>query len=102
MISRIWHGWTTRENAPKYQALLETDVLPGIHRVKGFRGAQLLRRDAGDEVEFVTITMFDDMDAVKAFAGPDWSKAVIHGEAGKLLKRYDERSAHYEQVFAVN
>ncbi len=98
MISRVWHGWTTRGNADAYQAHLEADVLPGIHRVRGYRGAYLLRRDAGEEVEFVTITLFDDMDAVRAFAGEDYERAVIHPVAGKLLSHYDERSVHYETV----
>lgn len=99
MISRIWHGWTTRENADKYEAMLRADVLPGIHRVKGYQGAYLLRRKAGNEVEFVTITIFDNMESVKAFAGEVYEKAVIHAEAGKLLSHYDERSAHYETIF---
>jgi heme-degrading monooxygenase HmoA len=101
MISRLWHGWTSRANADAYEALLKADVLPGIHRVKGYRGATLLRRDAGDEVEFVTITMFDDLDAVRAFAGEDYEVAVIHAQAAKLLAHYDARSAHYETIARV-
>jgi len=53
MISRLWHGWTSRENAGAYEDLLRREILPGIHRVKGYRGAFLLRKDAGDEIEFV-------------------------------------------------
>jgi heme-degrading monooxygenase HmoA len=98
MISRIWHGWTTRANAGKYEAALKAEVLPGIHRVAGYRGAYLLRHDAGAEVEFVTITLFDDMEAVRRFAGDDYELAVIHPEAGKLLSHYDARSAHYETI----
>ncbi len=98
MISRIWHGWTTRANADAYEAALKAEVLPGIHRVPGYRGAYLLRRDSGQEVEFVTITLFEDMDAVRKFAGPDHELAVIHPEAGKLLTRYDLRSAHYQTI----
>jgi hypothetical protein len=47
MISRIWHGWTTHENAAAYQSLLETEILPGIanRQMKGYKGAHLLRRD---------------------------------------------------------
>jgi heme-degrading monooxygenase HmoA len=99
MISRIWHGWATRGNADKYESLLRAEVLPGIHRIKGYTGAYLLRRDApNDEVEFITITQFDDMSAVKAFAGQDYERAVIAPGAGKLLTHYDERSAHYETL----
>ena len=96
MISRIWHGWATRENADAYEELLRSEVLPRIHRVDGYRGAYLLRRDAGDEVEFVTITQFDSLDSVRAFAGEDYERAVVLPEAQRMLSRFDERSAHYE------
>jgi heme-degrading monooxygenase HmoA len=102
MISRVWHGWTRRENADAYEQMLRTTILPGIHRVAGYRGADLLRRDHGDEVEFVTITRFDSMDAVRAFAGADYEVAVIHAEAQDLLSHYDARSAHYETVVGGN
>jgi heme-degrading monooxygenase HmoA len=69
VISRVWHGWTKRANADAYERLLREEVLPGIHRVKGFRGAQVLRRDTGEDVEFVTITQFDSLAAVREFAG---------------------------------
>jgi heme-degrading monooxygenase HmoA len=96
MISRIWHGWTTHENADKYESLLRADVLPGIHRIRGYTGAYLLRRDAGNnEVEFVTMTQFTDIGAVIEFAGSDYERAVIAPGAGKLLTHYDARSAHY-------
>ena len=101
MISRLWHGWTTREKADAYEKLLRSEVLPGIHRVKGFNGAHLLRRDGKQEVEFVTLTMFDSLDAVKEFAGEDYEVAVVPPEARKLLARFDERSAHYETVLRV-
>ena len=98
MISRIWHGWTKPEDADLYESMLRAEVLPGIHRVKGYSGAFLLRRDGEDEVEFVTITQFDDLDSVRGFAGEDYTKAVIAPGAGKLLTHYDERSAHYETI----
>jgi heme-degrading monooxygenase HmoA len=101
MISRVWHGWTTRENADAYETLLRDEVLPGIHRVRGFKGAQVLRRDLRDEVEFVTITLFDSLEAVKQFAGEDYEAAVILPEAHRLLVRFDARSAHYETVFSL-
>ena len=99
MISRIWHGWTTRENADKYEQLLRADVLPGIHRIRGYTGAYLLRRDAANnEVEFLTMTQFTDIKAVIEFAGPDYERAVIAPGAGKLLTHYDARSAHYQTL----
>lgn len=98
MISRIWHGWTKPADADTYEGMLRSEVLPGIHRVPGYRGAYLLRRTIGDEVEFITITQFEDMAAVRQFAGEDYTRAVIHPPAEKLFTRYDEHSAHYETV----
>lgn len=101
MISRLWHGWTKRENADAYETLLRNEVLPGIHRVRGFKGAEVLRRSVGNEVEFVTITLFDSLEAVKEFAGEDYEVAVVLPQARKLLSRFDARSAHYETVFQL-
>ena len=101
MISRRWHGWTKRDDADRYEELLRSEILPGIHRVAGFKGASVLRREEKDEVEFVTLTMFDSMAAVKEFAGEDYEVAVILPEARKLLARFDARSAHYETVLRI-
>lgn len=102
MITRIWHGWTNRENADAYERLLKSEVLPGIHRVTGFRGAHLLRRETGDQIEFVTLTYFDDLDAVRAFAGEDYEVAVVPPAARKLLSRFDHRSLHYQTIFHID
>ena len=99
MIARIWHGWASRGTADAYEQLLRSEVLPGIEqRVRGFRGAYLLRDHSGEEVEFVTITLFDSLDAVREFAGDDYELAVVPAEARRLLSRFDERSRHYETL----
>jgi heme-degrading monooxygenase HmoA len=99
VIARIWHGWTTPENAGAYEELLRAKVFPWIgDTVEGFRGAYLMRDDSGDEVEFVTLTLFDSLDAVRAFAGDDYETAVVLPEADALLSRYDRRSRHYETL----
>ena len=98
MISRLWHGWTTVDNADAYEQLLLTTILPGIHRVAGYRGAYLMRRDAEDSVEFVTITLWESMDAVREFAGDDHAAAVVPPAARALLARFDQTSQHYETI----
>jgi len=102
MISRLWHGWTTRENADAYEALLRHEIFLGIRsrRLDGFRGIHLLRRDAGPEVEFVTIMWFDSLEAVRAFAGDDYEVAVVPPKARQLLSRFDAHSAHYQVLEA--
>jgi heme-degrading monooxygenase HmoA len=98
MISRIWRGWTTPQNADAYETLLRGEIFPWIvgRRIAGFRRIELYRASAGDEVEFVTVMWFDSMDAVKAFAGDDHETAVVPPKARAALKRFDARSQHYE------
>ena len=99
MIKRIWHGYTTRENADAYERLLDTRRLSG-HRGKkipGYRGIELLRRTVGDEVEFTTVMSFDSLDNVVAFQGEDYETAYVPDAARKILKRWDARSTHHEQ-----
>jgi len=99
MISRIWHGWTTAENADAYERLLEDEIFPGIEAkgVAGYVGIDLLRRpiEAG-EVEFITIMWLDSLDAVRAFAGEDYETAYVPDAARRVLSRFDAHSAHYE------
>jgi heme-degrading monooxygenase HmoA len=100
MISRIWHGWTTRDKAAAYQSLLEKEILPGIagRGINGYKGAHLLRRELESEVEFATILWFESMKALKDFAGEDYETAVVPQEARALLHRFDEASAHYQTL----
>ena len=98
MISRIWHGWTTPGNANKYESLLKEEIFAGIQsrHIPGFKSIQLLRRKVGAEVEFVTIMLFDSLDAVREFAGEEYEVAVVPEKARAVLSHFDERSQHYE------
>ena len=98
MISRIWHGWTTPDNADAYESLLREEIFTSIKArdIKGFRSIQLLRRAVADEVEFITIMEFNSLDAVRAFAGEDYEEAVVPPKARAILSRFDARSQHYE------
>jgi len=77
---------------------LKPELLPGLSKVAGFRGSYLLRRVAGEEVEFITMILWDSIGAIKAMAGEEYEKAVIPEERKKYLKRFDERAAHFEVV----
>ena len=98
IIARTWYDYTTPDNADAYEALLKTEIFPGIlaRNVAGFRRIELLRGLAGEEVEFATIMWFDSLEAVKDFAGADYETAVVLPKARALLKRFDPRSRHYE------
>lgn len=98
MISRIWHGYTTFDNADDYEKLLREEIFTGIkgRNIKGYRGIQLLRRNVESETEFITIMWFDSLDSIREFAGKDYENAVVPEKAKKILVRYDQRSQHYD------
>lgn len=98
MIARIWHGYTTQENADIYEKLLREEIFVGIgeRQITGYQGIQLLRRNVGEEVEFITIMWFDHLDAVRVFAGEDYEVSVVPPKARAVLKRFDDRAQHYE------
>jgi heme-degrading monooxygenase HmoA len=96
MIARIWHGYTKPEHADAYEAMLKPELLPGISKVKGYKSSYLLRRDQGAEVEFITIMLWDSIDAIRAFAGQDYEASVVPEERRKYLSRHDAKATHYE------
>lgn len=96
MITRLWRGWTARDDADAYERFLVDDLFPSMRRIPGFAGATLLRRLEGDEVGFVTLTRFESLDAIRAFAGEDFEHPVLEPQALALLSRHDERAVHYD------
>ena len=98
MIKRIWHGWTTPENADIYQQLLHDHVFPSIEakNIPGYLSIELLRREQEIEVEFVVIMAFSSLQNVIDFQGEDYSRAYIPEEAREVLKRWDDYASHYE------
>lgn len=100
MVTRIWYGWTTPENAASYQSLLLNEIFPSIasRNVTGYLGISLGQRNDGAEVQFVTIMWFDSIAAVRAFAGDDYEKAVVPARARALLSRFSGRSEHFETI----
>ena len=96
MIARIWHGYTKPEDADGYEAMLKPQLLPGIDKIPGYKGGIVLRRTLGDEVEFITIMVWESIEMLEAVAGPNYAIAIIPEDRLKYLCRYDKQSAHYE------
>jgi len=99
-IKRVWHGWTTMENADRYQFILNTEVLPGIEakQIPGYRKIEVLRFEREEEVEFVTIMTFDALQNVIDFQGEDYTKCYVPDVAQNVLKRWDQEVTHYELI----
>jgi hypothetical protein len=96
MIARHWRGWTDVQNADAYENLLRNTVLPALKGIEGYRGGYVLRSDGPREVEFVVVNLFDSIEAVKRFAGPDYTVAVFEPEARMLLSRIEPVAMHYD------
>jgi heme-degrading monooxygenase HmoA len=94
----MWRGWTRTSEADEYDQHYRSVVSSTLREVPGFRGARLLRRSIGDETEFVSVTFFETLDAVRRFAGDDHDAAVVTEEARQVLIRFDDRVMHYEVV----
>jgi hypothetical protein len=96
MITRLWRGWTSTDNADAYERFLLDELFPSMRDIDGFEGADVLRRAEPDEVAFVTLTRFASLEAIRAFAGDDPEVPVLEPTALALLSRYDERAQHFE------
>lgn len=99
-IKRIWHGWTTKPNADKYQKVLYEKVLPSIEakHIPGYKEVEVLRIELEDEVEFVTIMTFESLQNVIDFQGANYKKSYVPEVAQKVLKHWDLEATHYELI----
>ena len=96
MIARVWRGWTKAEDANAYEKLLQDVVYPGLQAINGYVGGYILRDGSKDETEFVTVNLFESLEAVKAFAGPDYDVPVFEPEARRLLSKVEPVARHYD------
>lgn len=97
MIARVWRGWTEPADADEYEAFVTEQVFPDAKRdIPELESFEVLRRDADEEVEFVTIARFASWGGVAAFAGEEYETAHVPDRAKELLARYEETVAHYE------
>ena len=100
MIVRTWRGRAAPEKREEYPAHFRETVLPELRRIPGFRGASLLR--AGDqETEFLVLTRWDSMAAIRGFAGDALGRAVVEPGAVAALVDFDRTVTHYEVLEEV-
>jgi heme-degrading monooxygenase HmoA len=96
MIVRSWRGWASPEKAHAYEAHFSRNVVPELKAVPGFLGASLLKAQQAARVEFLVLTRWASFDAVKAFAGTDYAKAVVEPEAVAALMDFERTVQHYK------
>jgi heme-degrading monooxygenase HmoA len=96
VIARIWRGAVRTADADEYAAYIGDTGLADYERTPGNRGAWMLRREVGELTEFLTLTMWESLDALKAFAGEDYETAVYYPEDDRFLVERDTTCAHYQ------
>jgi len=98
MIARTWRGWTRAEDADEYVRYLLRTGIEEYRGTPGNRGAYILRRRDGDRTEFVTLSFWDSMEAVRAFAGDEVERAVFYAEDDRFLVDRETTASHFEVV----
>ena len=97
MMARIWTGATSTVDADAYQQYMREVALPGYEGVAGNRGVLMLRRDRGDgRTEFTMITVWDGLESIIVFAGPDPHQAVFYPLDERFLVERDLTVRHYD------
>jgi heme-degrading monooxygenase HmoA len=96
MIARHWRGWTKLQDADAYEQLLKKRVLPTLEQIEGYKGGYILRNNGQEESEFLVINLFESLQAVRQFAGPDYATPVFEPEAKRLLCKFETVATHYE------
>lgn len=96
MISRHWTGLSKPECADHYVEHLQRDTFPAIRRLAGFKTASILRRTVPEGVEFLIVTNWESLDAIRAFAGDDVEAAVVPDAVQRMMVRYDRTVRHFE------
>ena len=101
MVLRMWKARSTAKQAAAYIKHATKKVFPKVRAIEGHRGEYLLRREVEDGVELVVLTLWDSMEAIGRFAGPEPNRAVVEPEARAVLKSFDDYVTHFEVVDGI-
>ena len=98
MIARIWHGRVPTAKAEAYRDFLNRKAIPDYRAVPGNLGVYILERREGEVTHFITLTFWEDLEAIRRFAGDDPEKAKYYDEDRDFLLEFESRVQHYEVV----
>ena len=96
MIARIWRGAVSREDTGRYADYMRGTGVREYAETPGNRGVLMLRRDDAERSEFVMVTLWESLDAVRAFAGDEVERAVFYPEDDAFLIERDLTATHYQ------
>ena len=102
MIARIWRGWTKASDADEYLDYVLKTGAREYRETPGNRGAYVLRRQQGDRTEFLTLSFWDSLEAVKKFAGEEVARAVFYPEDDRFLVDRERTVSHFELIDAAS
>ena len=98
MISRQWRGLAKPEHTDKYVEHLRRTTLPELVRIEGFISASIMSRPVDDGVEFLIAMLWDSLEAIERFAGPDLERAVVPEEVQRMMVEFDRHARHYDVI----
>lgn len=98
MIVRLWHGRVPGAKAAPYREFLNARAIPDYRSVPGNVSVHVLERQEGEVTHFITLTFWDSLESIRAFAGDDLEKAKYYPEDAEFLLEYEPRVVHYEVV----
>jgi heme-degrading monooxygenase HmoA len=101
MIARVWHGVTEASKGDEYVEFLKRSGVPDYQSTPGNRGVYILRRLDGGKADFLLITFWDSLEAIKDFAGEDVTKAKYYPEDANFLLEFEPRVIHYEVMLTT-
>jgi heme-degrading monooxygenase HmoA len=96
MIARLWRGWTSLEDADAYVDYFNESGIRAYRATPGNGGAWILRRSQQDRTEFITLSFWDSLDAIRGFAGENAAQAVFFPEDDCYLIDRELHVDHYE------
>jgi heme-degrading monooxygenase HmoA len=96
MISRHWKGTARPGQAAAYLEHLRSETFPQLAAIPGFVRASVMSRPHAEGTEFQVVTVWESLDAIRAFAGPRVEAAVVPPAVQAMMATYDAEVAHYE------
>ena len=96
MIARIWRGRVPAAKSDEYLEVVRRTGVSDLRATQGNKGVWLMRRTRGEVAEFELVSLWDSMEAIKRFAGPEPEKAVYYPEDDDFLLEKTPEVAHFE------
>ena len=101
MISRHWTGLVKKESEDEYIDHLKNDTFKKLSKIVGFVEASILKRALPEGTEFLIVTKWDSLEAIKQFAGENYETAVVPKIAQEMMLQYDKLAKHYEVNYTL-